>query len=508
MSVEYTTSTLGARSFLLAPQIKLDQVGKKYGVTTVLNNVSLTIEPGEIHGLVGENGAGKSTLLKILGGAITADRGSVSFDGIVTKIDSPRASISHGVALIAQELALIPKRSVVENIFLGRWSNQLGVATPAADLDAFEELRRETGFELDPNSLVEKLSIGQAQQVEIMKALARGAKVLCMDEPTAVLGEAETENLMRLLRVLAKAGTTIILVSHFLDEVLSIANRITVLRDGEQVVTSAAEDHSHDSLVKLMIGREVEILSRVPLPLDSQAPVVMSVVGVTDRKIRDISFEVRRGEILGLVGLVGSGRSELLHAIFGSTPVKAGKVIVNGKSFTTWSVQKMMHAGMALVPESRKEQGLVLGRNALENIALPTLRRRMKFGLINRRLERREAVRVSKEVDVRGDIFGVPAGSLSGGNQQKALFAKWLLDPPIIFLVDEPTRGVDIAAKANIHSLILDLASAGTAVIVASSDLEEVVGLSHRLIVMNRGRIVREFDRSASRNEIMSAAFL
>jgi ABC-type sugar transport system ATPase subunit len=491
-----------------APIIGLDGVGKSYSGISVLRDISFEIAPGEIHGLLGENGAGKSTLLKVLGGAITADAGRVLFDSIATRLSSPRDSIAHGVSLISQELALLPQRTVLENVFLGGWANTAGVATPSIDRQQFDTICAEIGFDLDPHALVSSLPLGKAQQVEILKALARGSRVLCLDEPTAALAEAETEQLLTVLRTLAARGTTIVIVSHFLEEVLGIADRITVLRDGAQITTEDAAGHTTDSLVRLMVGREVSALSRTPEPLPSNAPVVLRADGLTNDRILDVSLDVRRGEILGLAGLVGSGRSEVIRAIFGADRLASGRISVEGVPVRRKTIGRMIGHGLALVPESRKDEGLVLRRDTAENVALPSLGGRQIGGVVRRRLERTAVDRVVAMVDVRGSVRQVPLGALSGGNQQKALFAKWLITPPRVFLIDEPTRGVDIGAKVNIHNLILDLAAAGTAVIVVSSELEEVMALSHRILVMRLGRVVAEFPSPADREDIMSAAFL
>lgn len=499
----------GARAGgVAASGISVNHIGKRYGGTTVLKDVSLTIAPGEIHGILGENGAGKSTLLKIIGGAVVADSGSMEFHGQTVKISSPRDSIAHGVSLISQELALIPNRTVLENVFLGRWAHSGGVVRTGSDAEHFARLVQETGFDLDPYALVSWLPIGQAQQVEILKALARGARVLCMDEPTAVLNEAEKANLLAVIRRLAAAGTTVILVSHYLDEVLELCDRVTILRDGAHIATDDASEHTPQSLVSLMVGRDITLLLPGLPQVPETSEVVLSATGLTNRSIHGVSLKVRRGEILGLAGLVGSGRSETLLAIFGADRVTAGQVEIAGRRVPGNSIRSAIKSGIALVPESRKEQGLVMSRPVAENIALATLGARSRAGFVIGSKERRAVTAISKAVDMRGARRGSAVGMLSGGNQQKALFAKWLLDPPAVLLVDEPTRGVDIAAKALIHGMIIDLAAKGTAVVVVSSELEEVIGLSHRINVMRKGRIVAEFDREASRDDIMASAFL
>ena len=491
-----------------APEITVSGIGKRYGATPVLKDVTLSVTPGEIHGILGENGAGKSTLLKILGGAVMADSGTMELDGNPVRITTPRDAISHGISLISQDLALIPNLSVLENVFLGRWSNRGSFLRPNKDGAHFARLLEETGFDLDPGATVGNLPIGQQQQVEILKALARGAKVLCMDEPTAVLNEAEKEKLLQVIKRLASSGTTVLIVSHYLEEVLELVDRVTILRDGQHIVTEDAAGHTPESLVRLMVGRDVDFLLPDVPQVSSKAETVLRVAGLTSAKVSDISIEVRRGEILGIAGLVGSGRSETLLAIFGADRTTGGYVEINGRRLRPSSIRDAIRAGIALIPESRKEQGLVMSRPASENIALSTLSGRSWAGFVSSRRERAAVKDVSKSVDLRGARPGQPIANLSGGNQQKALFAKWLLDPPAVLLVDEPTRGVDIAAKARIHSIIVELAAKGTAVIVVSSELEEVLGLSHRVHVMRHGRIVAEFDRNASRDEVMTSAFL
>lgn len=498
----------GHTSRRTAPEITVSGIGKRYGATQVLKDVTLSVTPGEIHGIMGENGAGKSTLLKILGGAITADSGTMELDGLPVRITTPRDAISHGISLISQELALIPNLSVLENVFLGRWSNTGSFLSPRRDGDHFARLLEETGFELDPRATVGNLPIGQQQQVEILKALARGAKVLCMDEPTAVLNEAEKEKLLQVVKRLARTGTTVLIVSHYLEEVLDLVDRVTILRDGEHIVTEDASGHTPESLVRLMVGREVDFLIPDVPQVPSEAETVVRVAGLTSAKVKDISLEVRRGEILGIAGLVGSGRSETLLAIFGADRTTGGHVEINGRRLRPGSIREAIKAGIALIPESRKEQGLVMSRPAGENIALSTLPARSWAGFVKAQRERKDVKDVSKSVDLRGVQPGQPVANLSGGNQQKALFAKWLLNPPAVLLVDEPTRGVDIAAKARIHGIIAELAAKGTAVIAVSSELEEVLCLSHRIHVMRHGRIVAEFDRNAPRDEVMTSAFL
>ncbi|WP_236792965.1 sugar ABC transporter ATP-binding protein [Amycolatopsis sp. GM8] len=490
-----------------APAISVRGAGKSYSGVSVLRDIDLDIAPGEIHSLVGENGAGKSTLLKILGGAIRADAGTVGFDGVPATIHNPRDAIRHGISLISQEGALVPARTVLENVFLARWSNRAGFARTRDDRRAFDELLASTGFVVDPQARVAELPTGLQQQVEILRSLARGARVLAMDEPTAVLTEHEKENLLGLIRRLAAEGTTVILVSHFLDEVLGVADRVTVLRDGNLVISDEAAKHTPATLVRHMVGRQIDVPHPDPPPLPADAPVRLAAKGLRRGMVDGIDLTVRAGEILGIAGLVGSGRTETLRLLFGADRATEGVVEVDGKALSRLTPRRAMAAGIAMVPESRKEQGLVMARSVRENVALASLGGR-RFGPFVRRGGERDAVgRASDAVDIRAAGTDAAIETLSGGNQQKALFAKWLLRRPRVLLIDEPTRGVDVAAKTQIHQLIVGLAAEGIAVVVVSSEIEEVLGLAHRVLVLRHGRIAGEFTRGAPREDVIAVAF-
>jgi ABC-type sugar transport system ATPase subunit len=490
-----------------APAIAVRRVGKSYGGVSVLRDVNLDIAPGEVHGLVGENGAGKSTLLKILGGAVTADSGILHFDGDPVSIGNPRDAIARGISMISQEGALVPARSVLENVFLARWSNHAGFHRVRQDRRRFDELIELTGFSIDPREQVGQLPIGTQQQVEILRSLARGTRVLALDEPTAVLTERDKENLLALIRRLAADGMTVILVSHFLDEVLAVADRVTVLRDGSLVLTDEASAHTPASLVRHMVGRDIDILYPEPAPVGPDAQVRLSARGLRRGLVRDVALSVRAGEILGIAGLVGSGRTETLRMLFGADKATAGVVEVDGKALPRLTPRRSMAAGIAMVPESRKEQGLVMARSVRDNVALASLGSRRWGPFVRRSAERSAVEDIARAVDVRAMRKDVPIGTLSGGNQQKALFAKWLLGAPKVLLIDEPTRGVDVAAKGQIHQLITRLAAEGMAVVCVSSEIEELLGLSHRVLVLRHGRLVGDFPRGIPREDVIAAAF-
>ncbi|HEX3590286.1 MAG TPA: sugar ABC transporter ATP-binding protein [Pseudonocardiaceae bacterium] len=490
-----------------APAISVRGVGKSYSGVSVLRDVDLDISSGEIHCLVGENGAGKSTLLKILGGAIHADAGEIGFDGERVAMTGPRDAIAHGVSLISQEGALVPAMTVLENVFLARWANSFGFTRKRDDRKRFAELIDQTGFSIDPQARVGDLAIGTQQQVEILRSLARGARVLAMDEPTAVLTEYEKDNLLDLIRRLSAAGNTVILVSHFLEEVLAVADRVTVLRDGNLVITEEAAPLTPAGLVRHMVGREIDVLNVEPDPVPEDAPVLLSAKGVGRGMVSGVDLSVRAGEILGIAGLVGSGRSETLRLLFGADRATEGLVEVDGVALAKLTPRKAMAAGVAMVPESRKDQGLVMMRSVRENLALASLGGRRRGPFVRPGAERTTVDSVARSVDIRGARLDAAIETLSGGNQQKALFAKWLLREPRVLLIDEPTRGVDVAAKAQIHALIVQLAREGMGVVVVSSEIEELLGLAHRVLVLRQGRMVGEFARAAPRESVMGAAF-
>ena len=490
-----------------AAHVELREVSKNFGGTQALDNVSLKIASGSVHALVGENGAGKSTLGKIVSGVFAPDRGRVLVDGQAVSFRSPRDALAQGIAAVAQEVAIVPGLTVAENVLLGFEPRVAGFVRRRALRQQFVGLATSAGFDLPPNRPAGSLRTAEQQELEILGALARNAKLIVMDEPSAALTVDETRKLHEIIRSLARKGTTVLLVSHSLREVLELADTITVLRDGRLVRTNAAERETEDSLVEAMIGRSLEAQfppKRSPPP---DAPIVLRVRGLHARGVSDVSFDVRAGDIVGLAGLVGAGRTELAQAVFGAQRIDKGDVELSGGRRIGGGPREALRGGVVMIPESRVENGLVLGRSVTENVSLPTLPQFSRLGVLRRRLERRETGRVLDRVDVRGSRTG-PILLLSGGNQQKALFARSLLCRPTVLIADEPTRGVDVGAKRAIYELIVGLGQEGLGVLLISSEIEEILGLAHRVLVMRGGRVVAELDEETmSESSVLSAAF-
>jgi rhamnose transport system ATP-binding protein len=490
--------------------VELRGITKQFGGVQALNDVSLTIGRGTVHALVGENGAGKSTLGKVISGVVVPDGGELLVGGERVAYRSPHDALRDGITMIAQELALVPTRTVIENIFLGVESSRGGVVQPRSMRKRYASLCEEVGFEVPPNATVSSLPIGEQQKVEILRAIAREAKVIVMDEPTAALDLEETNRLLAAIKSLRSRGTTIVYVSHFLSEVLALADVVTVLREGNHVRTGPASEETPEQLVTAMLGRKFDVVFPTKAYPEEDAPVVLSVRNLSSPpRVRDVSFDVRAGEIVGLAGLIGSGRSEACQAIFGARPAESGEIVLNGEPRNPQSPREAVRNGIAMLPEDRKGQGLHMSRSVTGNITLPHLNHVSKLGVIARGRERHSAGQLIERLDVRARRGGATrVATLSGGNQQKVLFAKWLYSSPQVLITDEPTRGVDIGAKHAIYGLIHGLAKKGTAVIVISSEVEEILGLAHRVFVMREGRTVLELNtRDSSEEDVVHAAF-
>jgi simple sugar transport system ATP-binding protein/ribose transport system ATP-binding protein len=483
-------------------------IGKSFGGVRALDGISLTIEKGSIHALVGENGAGKSTLGKILAGVIAPDRGQLLIGGEPVAFRSPREAIVRGIVLIAQELSIAPALSVAENVFLGTEPRRAGFVARRALRRRYDELAAAAGFELSGDLPGRALRTADQQKVEILRALCRDARLIVMDEPTAALPRPDADRLYQVIRRLAAGGTTIVLVSHFLREVAELADEVTILRDGHLVRTSPAANETEDTMLSSMLGRSLGTAFPARRPVPAQAPIVLQARGLSAPGVHDVSLDVRAGEIVGLAGLVGSGRTELARALCRAQRVTSGTVSVAGAPLTGQGPSAARRGGLAMIPESRKEQGLMLGRPIAENVSLASLTRLSDLGLVRRRAERQAVATVLGQVGVRVPAQGAPVSTLSGGNQQKALFARILLRGPRVLVADEPTRGVDVGAKRAIYELLTSLAADGLGVLLISSDAEEILGLAHRVLVMRAGRIAAELRGEAmTEAAILTAAF-
>jgi ribose transport system ATP-binding protein len=474
-----------------------------------LSGIDLEIERGVIHGLVGENGAGKSTLGKIVAGVHRPDEGELWVDGRRVTYGSPRDALRDGLTIITQEPTLVPHRSVLENVFLGLESSSAGVVERRKLRRRYADLVEQADIQLPANAHAASLRVADQQKVEILRAIAREARLVVMDEPTSALTTDESSRLFDVVRGLRERGTTIIYVSHLLEEVLALVDTVTVLRDGKLVRTAPAAEETPERLVSAMLGRSMELVFPEKTVVPEDAPVVLSVRGLSrPPAVRNVSFHIRAGEILGLAGLIGSGRSEVARAIFGADRRAAGDILVTARPVRIRTPRAAVRAGIALLPEDRKTQGLLMLRSIVDNVTLPHLGEVSRLSVVARRGERKAAVALMDRVDVRAKGPTARVSTLSGGNQQKVLFAKWLFKAPRVFIADEPTRGVDVGAKRAIYDLIQSLATEGMAVLLISSEHEEILGLAHRVLVMRSGRIVAELDRdSMSEEAILRAAF-
>ncbi|MFJ6982921.1 MULTISPECIES: sugar ABC transporter ATP-binding protein [unclassified Streptomyces] len=489
-----------------APVLALRDVAKSFGAVRALRGVTLELFPGEVHALAGENGAGKSTLIKALAGVHRPDTGQVLLDGAPVAFHGPGDARDAGIAVIYQEPTLFPDLSIAENIFMGRRPRRsLGRIDHRATRAATAGLMRRLGVALDPDRPARGLSIADQQIVEIAKALSFDARVLIMDEPTAALTGGEVARLFTVVRALSAQGAAVLFVSHRLEEIFAICSRVTTLRDGALVASEPLAGMTEDDLVRRMVGRDLDEL--YPKQEVTPGEVALSVRRLTREGVfTDVSFEVRRGEIVALAGLVGAGRTEVARAVFGVDRPDAGEVEVLGRALTPGAPSLAMAAGLALVPEDRRAQGLVTGLSIERNIGLTGLRATTRAGLMDRRAERDRALDWAVRLQVKYARLADTVNTLSGGNQQKVVLAKWLATAPEVLIVDEPTRGIDVGTKAEVHRLLSRLAAEGVAVLMISSDLPEVLGMADRVLVMHEGRLTAEIPRSAATEETVMAA--
>jgi rhamnose transport system ATP-binding protein len=487
--------------------LALEQITKRFSGVEVLHQVSFGLRPGEVHALLGENGAGKSTLVKVMTGVHQPDGGQIYLHGQPITFSAPRASLQAGIAAIYQELSLFPDLNVAENIFVGRQPTGAGGRLDWRTLYAeADKLLSALGMHLDLKQKARNLSIAQQQMVEIARALSIDARILIMDEPTSSLTLGEVADLFRLVRRLREQGTAIVFISHRLEELFEIADRVTVLRDGAYVDTRPLAEVSRDELIRLMVGRPITNL--FPKKEVAIGEVALKVERLSSEGIfEDVSFELRRGEILGMAGLVGAGRTDVARAIFGVEPPTSGRIEIDGQPVTIGSPQQAIDLGLALAPEDRQLHGLIPPMNIVANISLPMLGAYARRGWLRPKQERDATFAAAQQMEVRANNIWQRARELSGGNQQKVVLAKWLSTQPRILILDEPTRGIDVGTKAAIHALMSELAGQGLAILMISSELPEVLGMSDRILVMREGRVTGHFTRAeATQEKIMAAA--
>lgn len=473
--------------------VRIDNLKKHFPGVRALDGVSMSIRAGEVHALIGENGAGKSTLVKLLTGVHSPDDGRILVDGSPVELKSPQDAHALGITAIHQEASVFPSLTVTENIFMGH------LETAGYGLLAWKEMRRRTeellgrfGVTLSPDARVKDLSIAQRQQIEIVKALSLNARVIIMDEPTSALSLREIQQLYGLVGRLKDEGTAIVFISHKFEEIFEITDVYTVLRDGKHAGSGAVEDATSDTLVQMMAGSSVGMLfpDRTANPGDVALQVeALSTAGL----FKDITFEVRRGEIVGFFGLIGSGRSEVMQSIFGVHTPDSGRVLINGEDLQLGNPRDAMNRGLAYVPEDRQIQGVVLDMAIYQNVTLPFLKRVTDFGFTRRKKEYQVTDRFAKRLSLRASSYAQAVESLSGGNQQKVVLSKWLATDPSILILDEPTRGIDVGTKAAVHEFVGELADRGFAIIMVSSELHEIIGMSDRVVVMREGQIAGEF---------------
>ncbi|MEA4907376.1 MAG: sugar ABC transporter ATP-binding protein [Chloroflexi bacterium] len=474
--------------------LEMKGITKRFPGTLALDDIQFSVRRGEIHALMGENGAGKSTLMKIAVGLYEPDSGEIRFDGQAVHFSGPAEAIQAGLSMIHQELNPILHMTVAENIFLHREPTLLGqlfVDKRAINLQAAEILKK-YHLDIDPRTKMVDLTIAHMQMIEIIKAVTFNAKLVIMDEPTSSLDSDETENLFRTIAELKAKGITVIYISHRIEEIARICDRVTVFRDGRFIGTRDVADIDRNTLITMMVGRQLaDVYNKVPT---QAGDVVLQVRHLTRKGIfEDISFEVRAGEILGFSGLVGAGRSDIAKSIFGLEPLDSGEIIWQGRPLRIRNTSEAIGHGIAMVTEDRKKYGLVLCRSLFENIALPNLKKQQRGVFIHYGPLHANISQLANRLSIKAPNLKVDARSLSGGNQQKVILAKWLMDTPQLMILDEPTRGIDIGAKSEIYRLMSEFTAHGMAIILISSEMEEVIGMSDRILVVHEGRINGEF---------------
>ncbi|WP_078409856.1 sugar ABC transporter ATP-binding protein [Priestia abyssalis] len=489
--------------------LKMKDVSKSFSGVQVLHDINLDIQKGEVHVLLGENGAGKSTIIKILTGAYSKDKGELSWEGKKANITKPKDAINIGIATIYQELNLIPQLSIADNIFLGherKKGGRFSLLDRVQMKEKAKELMERLGQKVDPDELVGNLGVGQQQLVEIAKALSLNAKLIIMDEPTASLSGQEAEQLLSTIEMLREQGMTFVYISHRLEEIKRIGDRITVLRDGTKITTVPVKDTSVDQMIELMVGRSLD--QKYPKKVFKRGKEGLKVENL---KLKDspneMNFTAYQGEILGISGLVGAGRTELMRGIFGADLIDSGKIYVFGEQKVIRKPQDAIDAGIAFITEDRKGEGLFLDQSLIFNKTIAKLERVKEKGLISYKKQKEVANKYVKDLKIRPNNINLMARNLSGGNQQKVVIAKWLFTEARVFVFDEPTRGIDVGAKVEVYNLMNELVESGACVIIVSSELPEILGMCDRILVMHEGTITGDLARGeASQEVIMKAA--
>ena len=495
--------------------LEMKDIEKSFGGVKALKSASLNLKKGEVLSLMGENGAGKSTLMNILSGSLHADSGKIVLEGKEYQIKNPIQARSMGIVKIHQELQIVPELNIAENIFLGRWQTSgFGIVKKSQMHKLAKECLDMLEWEVDTKIKVKDLRIGEQQLVEIAKAISCDARIIIMDEPTSALSVPEAKKLFHVINKLKEKGCSIIYITHRMAEVFMISDRLTVMRDGEYIGTKNSKDTSVDEIISMMVGRSVE--EQYPEREVEKGEVVLEVNHLSfnppkysfKRSLEDISFHVRAGEVLGIAGLAGAGRSEIFECIFGKDSKHvSGEIKINSQRVSINSPEDAIKAGISFATEDRKGTGLVLGRSIGDNISLPLLDKFARFGIMRDRLQRISWKEYMSKLKVKANSPDVPVSSLSGGNQQKVILARWLLTKPKVLLLDEPTRGIDVGAKEEIYLLINELAASGLAVVVISSELPEVMGISDRIITICEGRLTGEISKEeATQEKLLTAA--
>lgn len=484
--------------------LELESIYKSFSGVSVLEDVSLKIKPGQVHALIGGNGAGKSTLMKILTGVYSCENGEIKLNGKTIKIHNPNDAKSHGIRMIYQELSLVPTLTVAENIYLTNEPMKMGCVINKNDmLSKTERLLHDLGINVSPNDRISSLGVGYCQLVEIAKALSLEASILVMDEPTASLSESETVVLFEIIRKLKEKGVSIIYISHRMNEIFQVADEITILRDGKCIITEASKNLNMEKVIEYMIGLNVEkTFEWKERNYTGDDSYVLEVQGLdVNARIKGISFNLKKGEVLGVAGLMGSGRTEILQSLFGIRKKINGNIHVNGKKVDIRNVQDAINEGIVLVPEDRRRQGLVLIHSVKENIVLPNLRKLLKAFVIDVKRSSNIVLESIKELAIKTDGMDKQVRLLSGGNQQKVVIAKWLKTDPKVLLLDEPTAGVDVGAKGEIIDIIRNFADTGRGVILVSSELAELLAVCDRIIILNKGIMTGELSRKEIKSE-------